>query len=310
MNNKRKTLRTVTRDQLISAFITLGIRKGDLLNVKASLKSIGYVEGGADTLLDALLYVIGDGGTIVTDSFVNIYPMGQVISDKSLTSDDYTESYAGALANAMLRYPNVVRGGHPIQKFSAIGFKAKELMLNHTPESYAYNVLKIMSESGGRNLKIGPDEKVVGVGTTHVAIGLLEYEQKRLVRGINFKDNKENIVSFERNWAGGCGKGFNNFLPLYHDRGAIVREGKIGFADSKITDMKMTLEIEIEKLSTNPAYFICDDTDCINCRLSWKFSDDNILLFSLRNLLRLKIKAIYKALELLVSGKYYPQSTN
>ena len=302
-------MNTVTKDQLVKDLISLGVRKGELLNVKASLKSIGYVEGGADTLIEALLTVVGSEGTIITDSFVSVFSLSRVISDKNLISDDSTESYAGALANAMLRHPNVVRSQHPVQKFSAIGFRAKELMYDHDHESYAYNVLKVLTESDGRNLKIGTDEKVVGVGTTHLAIGLLKYKQKRLIRGVNFKNKMGDVTVFERNWAGGCGKGFNNFIPLYEENVAIINKGKIGLADSKITDMKMTLDIEKKKLKTDPTYFMCDDSDCIDCRLSWKFSNDNIISFSLRNLMKLRIKLVYKAWEVLIRGKYYPENS-
>ena len=264
----------ITKDHLVTDLRNLGVRPGDLLHLKISLKSIGFVVGGARTIVDALMEAVGSEGTIIIDSFVTVFPLPLSEKDAQVISDRWMPSYAGAVANAMIKYPNAFRSLHPVQKFTAIGARAEELTQNHTPDSYAYEPLRVMCEIGGRNLKIGRDEKVVGVGTTHVAIGYhLGYHQKRSRAGINYRNENGDIVTFERNWSGGCGVGFNNFIPLYRDAGAILSEGKIGNADSKITDMKQTLEIEIEKLSQDPAFFLCSNPLCESCRLSWEFSD-------------------------------------
>ena len=57
----------LTKQDLVRDLKHLGIGSGDLLNVKASIRSIGELDGGADTLIDALLEVVGSDGTIVTD---------------------------------------------------------------------------------------------------------------------------------------------------------------------------------------------------------------------------------------------------
>ncbi len=263
---------TITKDHLVADLKSLGVRAGDLLNVKVSLKSVGYVEGGPNTLIDALLEVVGPEGTIVTDSFVRVYPLPLSRENAEKISGRWTPSYAGAVANAMIKYPNAFRSLHPVQKFVAIGAMAEELTQNHTPDSYAYDVLRVMCEIGGRNLKLGTDEKVVGVGTTHVAIGALGFHQKRPRAGVNYRNEKGEIVTFERNWSGACAKGLINFIPLYREAGAILSEGKVGHAESKITDMRKTLDVELEILSKDPTFFFCDDPACVDCRLTWEFS--------------------------------------
>jgi len=296
---------TVTKDKLVHDLIDLGVKKGDLLNVKASLKSIGYLEGGAPTLIEALLEAVGPKGTIVTDSFVSLHPLPYLAENPHEVVDDDTHSYAGALANAMIKHPFSMRSKHPIQKFSAIGFKALELTENHTASSYPYGVLKTMAEQGGRNLKIGTDAKVVGVGTTHVAIGLLDYEQRRLIRGVNYLDSDGMVKIYERHWVGGCGRGFNNFISDYRDENAIVSEGQIGLAPSKITDMGMTLAIELKILKAQPEYFKCDDPGCFDCRISWKSRNNSPFLFLLKNLRSLNFRAVFQMILLMIRGKWY-----
>jgi len=268
----------ITRDRLVEDLKNLGVQTGYLYNVKASLKSIGFVEGGAKTVIEAILEAISPDGTLVSDSFVDAFPLPLSEKHAKIISDRHTPSYAGAIANAMLKHPKAVCSTHPIQRFVAIGAQAEELMSQHTPESYAYDVLRVMAESGkGRNIKIGSDDKVVGVGTTHVAIGLMKFQQKRRRCGINYRDDKGRIITFERNWSGGCAVGFGNFNPLYEKRGAVIKTGSIGMAPGKLTDMGKTLQIELDVLSKDPTFFFCHDPACLDCRLSWEFSKGNYL---------------------------------
>lgn len=290
-------VRSFRRADLVRDLRALGVASGDLLNAKVSLKSIGNVVGGADALLEALLEAVGSAGTIVTDSFVTAYPLPLSPEDAGRVSDSKTPSYAGALANAMIRHPKALRSGHPIQKFAAVGARAKELTEGHGPGSYAYDVLRVMAEEGGRNLKIGPEEKTVGVGTTHVAIGMLKLRQRRRRAGVRYVDASGRTATFERDWAGACARGFVNFMSHYRRAGAILSEGRIGLAESKITDMKSTLEVELELLRKDPAFFTCPDPACVDCRLSWEFSKGSLLGVISENLRRGRVRAARTAVQ-------------
>lgn len=278
----------IGKNELINDLIKLGVKKGDLLNLKVSLKSIGHINGFANTLIEALLDVVGPKGTIVSESFIKIFPLPLSEENKNKISDSKTTSYAGALANAMIKHPLSERSTHPIQKFVAIGADAKWLTESHGPDDYAYEVLKLMLNNGGINLKIGTDEKVVGVGTTHVAIDYLGLERIKPKLGINYINSKGEIETFNYNWNGGCSEGFNKFISVYRDKGAIINEDFIGAAPSKLTNMKKTFDIEIETLSKDPKYFFCDDLACSDCRLSWPFSEGNrveVFYYKLKNAL-------------------------
>ena len=63
-----KNFTPITKEGLIHKFSQLGIKQGDTLLVHASLSSLGYVVGGAETLFLALRDVIGEQGTIVVPS--------------------------------------------------------------------------------------------------------------------------------------------------------------------------------------------------------------------------------------------------
>ncbi len=300
------TKKIITKEKLIEDIRKANITKGDILNLKISLKSIGWVEGGAGTVISAFLEVIGPEGTIVTDSFVNVKSWKNLKREIYLT-DDKTSSYAGAVANAMLKHPQVRRSKHPIQKFAIIGKYANDFAENHTADSYAYDVLRRMAELGAKNIRLGDPNKVVGVGTTQVAIGLLKYQQKRLKYGVHYLDSKGQKNLFLVNWAGGCVAGFNKLLPEYKKIGAFIYEGKVGQADIIVSDMKKTLDWEVQEGKKNPQFFFCNNPACIDCQLTWKFSTGNLIKVMWENIKLKKFDHALYALMIYFKGKYQPE---
>ena len=58
-----------TRDEIAAALRALGLPAGANVFVHSSMSSIGYVEGGADSIVDALLGVLGPAGTLIVPTF-------------------------------------------------------------------------------------------------------------------------------------------------------------------------------------------------------------------------------------------------
>lgn len=266
-----------TKEDLKKDLQEIGVKQGDLLHMKVSMKAIGNVEGGAKTLLDALLETIGPEGTLISDAFVSVYPLPLTPEQEKIVADDLTFSYAGAFANEMIKHPNMKRSRHPIQKFVAIGKRAEEFCYAHDYASGGYHVVEKTSEAGGVNLTIG--EKVAGVGTTHVAIDILGFKRKQLNMGALYKDLDGSVKLAKVNWNGGCAHGFPKFIPFYHEKGAVLGSGKVGNAIGLYTSMKKTLEIEIEILKNNPQFFFCDDKTCYSCQMTWEHSPKKRIRF-------------------------------
>ena len=232
----------ITKENLVKDLQNIGIKKGDLLHLKVSLRAIGKIEGGANTLVEALLDAVGEDGTIVSDAFVSVFALPLSNEDAKKIADDKTLSYAGGFANAMINHPKAERSKHPIQKFSAIGAKAKELCENHTPEKGGYELLVDMMKMNAKNLTVG--KNVVGVGTTHVAIEDLGFQRRQLPVGRNYYDENNQVKLAKVNWNGGCGNGFLKFIPLYRQQKGMINEANIGNAHSYFTDMNDTYNVE------------------------------------------------------------------
>lgn len=285
----------ITKELLVYDLRKLGVQEGDILNVKMSYKSIGKVEGGINTVVDALLEAVGTEGTIVSDSFVlGHLPFKMWLSPQKCLVDQNTPSYAGALANVLIKHPFAKRSPHPIQKFVAIG-KHADIVLEHNADSAPYSTLHTMAKMGAKNIRIGGIDKVVGVGTTHVAYDLLGWKQRNYRSVVSYIENGK-VKNFKHFWPSACATAVNNLIPLYREFGGIVSEGKVGEAEAMLTDFQKTLHIELTIGKQFPYFVKCQDPACQVCRLQWPDSDGNVIKVIYQNLKRRKFKAIAKVL--------------
>ena len=53
---------TITKDEILKGLRGLGLRPGHVVLAHSSLSSLGYVEGGAETVIDALIGAVSPGG--------------------------------------------------------------------------------------------------------------------------------------------------------------------------------------------------------------------------------------------------------
>ena len=70
--------KVVTKEDIKRSLRRLGLQEGDLCIVHSSLKSFGYVDGGAQTVIDAFEEVLGKEGTLAMptlcqEDFLNSY---------------------------------------------------------------------------------------------------------------------------------------------------------------------------------------------------------------------------------------------
>ena len=59
----------VDKQQIEAGLAEVGLAAGDVVLVHSSLSALGYVEGGPDTVVDALLASVGPTGTVVVPTF-------------------------------------------------------------------------------------------------------------------------------------------------------------------------------------------------------------------------------------------------
>lgn len=58
-------MRVILKEEIIQKLREVGLEKGDVVMVHTSLKRMGYVCGGAQTVIEALMEVVRENGTIM-----------------------------------------------------------------------------------------------------------------------------------------------------------------------------------------------------------------------------------------------------
>jgi aminoglycoside 3-N-acetyltransferase len=129
----------VTQSKIIEQLREIGLKNGEVIMLHSSLSKMGYVEGGAQTVIDSLLKVIGDEGTLVMPAFPAIgfnydYLMTNPIFDLS-----NTPSKMGIITEVFRNMKLVKRSLHPTDSVCALGKQADYLTKDHVNQLTPYN---------------------------------------------------------------------------------------------------------------------------------------------------------------------------
>ena len=129
----RRHARHVTRADLAAGLARLGVAPGDILFVHSSLKSLGYVEGGALAVIGALQDAVGPQGGLLLPTYY--LPGGTVRA--ACAMHDYVfdprrhGTHMGRLPEAFLASAGIHRSVHPTHSVSAWGRHAAHLTEGH-----------------------------------------------------------------------------------------------------------------------------------------------------------------------------------
>jgi aminoglycoside N3'-acetyltransferase len=256
----------LNREQLMSDFLKMGIKIGDTVLVRADLGNVGRINGGADSFIDALLDVLGPEGTIVSLAFTS-----GAFFKMPLKGDAFTitkKSYAGALPNAMLLKAGSCRSLHPMCSFVAIGKNAEEIVANHNANSPAYEPIRKIIEHNGKCILIGCVASSPGFTTAHLAEADLGYQKKLPIlpwlNSTYYIAKNGDLLLFRRRDLGLCSNSFYKFYGFYIKQQILI-SGYIGKAYSISAPAKDCYNIELEILSKDQKFNVCDDGECFLC---------------------------------------------
>lgn len=187
-------LPVITRSLLVDDLSKLGIAPGDTIMFHVSVKSIGWVVGGPDTVIQALLDVVGDEGTIMmyTGWEDSPYKLLKWPAEKAAAylaecpAYDRLRSRAyrkwSILTEYLRTWPGSSRSEHPDGSFTALGKNATKITADHALQ-YGYgdqSPLSKLCKLKGKVLLLG--SPLTDITLIHHAEHKAQLENKRIVK--------------------------------------------------------------------------------------------------------------------------------
>ena len=165
----------ITHNILVQQLQKLGLDRFNVVMVHASMRKTGPIEGGADTLLNAFLEVLGEQGTL-------LMVLGATVKEPFDALTTPANEEMGILAEVFRQKPDVQVNDHAASRFAAIGPQSAFLLEPMPLHNYhgPGSVLSRLTEARGAVLRLGADIDTVTL--THYAEYLVHLPYKRLVR--------------------------------------------------------------------------------------------------------------------------------
>jgi len=244
-----------TKEEIVQDLRKLGIEEGDTVLVHSSLSSIGYVPGGAETVVDALLKSVGENGTIIAPTIT-----GQIFdSPENPPNFSFDKPcWTGTIPETLRKRKEAYRSKHPTHSVAAIGKFAKSITEGHenskTPCGEGTPYLKV-PDLGGKILFLGA---TLESNTTFHSVEELARLYYHLQPEPSLCKVEVNGQQIERRYflhAYGTPRSFGEKEEELVDN-KIAKTGYVGRARSILVDAKAMIKFTLEKIKENRLYLV------------------------------------------------------
>jgi aminoglycoside 3-N-acetyltransferase len=250
-----------SRQDLVEGFSTF-LDTGDAVIVHSSLRSLGWVEGGAGTVIDALLDAIGPTGNLMLPTFNYTEPLPTPFFDPHTTA-----CRTGLIPETGRQRADALRSWHPTHSVAVIGPRAEALTTAHL-EVPAFGIgspIDRLMVPGGKILLIGVGQ------TSNSALHVVEEHARRpknwpfgelpLVR---IRLANGNLIEHRLDPSPSCSHGFEAAEAPLRATGAI-RDVRVAHARCQLIDGAVFRDAILRHLQKHPDALLCDRPGCARC---------------------------------------------
>ncbi len=232
----------LTQRDIEAGLRQLGLGQGEIVLMHSSLASMGWVEGGANTVLNALLNILGQDGTLVVPTFGDL----------------------GVLTKVVENHPRAVRSLHPLAAVAAIGKDAEAICRDHWRAELAHGPgtpYMRVAELGGWILLLGVDQD--RNTTLHTVEELLRLPYLRTTEEKTFETPSGQVT---KSWPffPGPHRDFIGSDALLRASGKMT-VGRIGSAVVRLIRSRDLIDILVERGRSNSGWALCDNPNCADC---------------------------------------------
>lgn len=258
----------VTRQEIAADLRGLGIGTGDLVALHSSLKSIGQVDGGAPTVVEAFLDVLGPTGNLVVPAFSFTFATWDPVA---LFDPSETPSKVGVITEAVRQHPRCLRSLHPTHSVGVIGPLAEELTRDHLASSPIGpgSPFDRFRERNGTVLMLGCDLDSCSILHLYEVLAGLPYVDIAFREGYdhelaNVSRNGKKVVGLQLYEIPGCSRAFLNAGPVL-ERSGVLRRGRVRNAQCFLFPSRDAGEVLIAELRRRPDLLLCTRPECLIC---------------------------------------------
>jgi len=274
----------VTRASIAASLSALGVAKGDTVLVHAATSGLGYIEGGAQAVIEGFFDVLGEAGNLLAPAFTRPYVGFEGTLNKSTRyrpfhpgeTAPFTDGASistGLLPKTLLGRPDAVRSAHASHSWVAVGPDAQALTQGHDmlgpPASDNSPMAKALARGG----------KVVFFGcgiAPNTFLHFLEdsarapFLQNGIVK-IRDADGRLHTEVIPRHLPGHRDwyrRDAENakFYRRAVERGLDIRSAALGAGRVYVMDLQQLHKIGRTLVREDPRIMLCDDPACLFCR--------------------------------------------
>ncbi len=247
----------MTHPELVQALTVLGLRPGMDVLVHSSLSSIGWVEGGPDALVAALVETVRPGGTVLFPALTGTKEDSAANPPRA----DYARPparWVGKVPAAACLHEGAVRSVHPTHSVVAIGPRARALTDGHERCDSPCGVgspYHRLALGGGHVLLLGCDHQ------SNTSLHMVEE-----IGGAPYHllpDVAEGTVRLPDGEARTVTTAIHQWIPRDLTRleprlvaAVAQRTGHVGRAECRLVDAEAQLRLGVEALSEDRNFFL------------------------------------------------------
>jgi aminoglycoside 3-N-acetyltransferase len=250
-----------TKASIATDLRRLGVGSGQLLVVHSSLSSIGYVLGGAEAIVRALIEVLGPDGTLVMPAFSPEVSDPSTWANRQFRDDELalaqnhvlvfdaavTPTSMGAIPESFRNWPGSLRSAHPQVSVTARGPLAPEIVAPH----------KLAWGQGAGS----PFERLYNLDATLLLLGVgfnratfLHFAESRVPHGRRKTRRIPTNQGGLRQWLSvpDVGDDLNTYFPLIGEQfviGGRASTGTVGQAKSTLSSSRALVDFATDFMS-------------------------------------------------------------
>lgn len=249
---------------MMRALQSLRIEADRPVLVHSSLSSFGHIQGGAETVVGALIHVfravVAPTFTYNTMVVPEVGPPDNAIqygafNDRNMMAEFFhralpADRLMGTISGTLRMHPQATRSGHPVLSFAGINadqYLEKQILAEPLAPIAA------MYDDGGYVLLMGVDH------TTNTSIHLGERlaNRKSFIRWALVPDMVVACPKFPF-----CSDGFEAIQPLIEP---FTRKAQVGSAIIQAIPLPELVDSTRQLIQADPTALLCSRTDCLSC---------------------------------------------